>query len=109
MTTLLLSLHDAHVTLSIHVLSANQLCMPLLLGLDFMCTSQIVLKPHLRKYVMPGGKEPRFLLKGSEALRWGHTEPSVNFYMAVMDNAIDKLPTVPLLDSQPELVRPLLV
>ncbi|XP_077053567.1 uncharacterized protein LOC143704722 [Siphateles boraxobius] len=107
-TTLLLSLHDAHVTVSIHVLSDDQLCMPLLLGLDFMCASQIVLKPHLRKYVMSGGKEYRFLPKGREALRWGHTEPIINFYMAVMDDASDKLPPVPFLDAQSELVRPLL-
>ncbi|XDV22120.1 hypothetical protein PO909_027079 [Leuciscus waleckii] len=107
-TTLLLSFHDAHITVSIHVLSDDQLCMPLLLGLDFMCASQIALKPHLRKYVMAGGKEYRFLPKGREALWWRHAEPTINFYMAVMDEVGNKLPPVPLFDAQPELVRPLL-
>uniref|UniRef100_A0A671TTG1 ribonuclease H n=1 Tax=Sparus aurata TaxID=8175 RepID=A0A671TTG1_SPAAU len=103
-TSLLLTLQDAHVTISIHVLSDDQLCMPLLLGLDFMCASQLVLKPHLRKYVLPGGKDYKFLPKSREALQWGHEEPKINFYMAVMD----RVPAVPLIDSQTDIIRPLL-
>ncbi|MEQ2170006.1 hypothetical protein GOODEAATRI_030751 [Goodea atripinnis] len=41
-------------------LTDDKLCMPLLLGLDFMNVSQILLKPHLGSYVLPGGKEYRF-------------------------------------------------
>jgi len=43
---LLLTLHDAPITVGIHVLGDDQLYMPLLLGLDFMCAGQIILKPH---------------------------------------------------------------
>lgn len=44
--TLLLSLQDTHVSVCVHVLDDDQLCMPLLLGLDFMCAGQIILKPY---------------------------------------------------------------
>ena len=70
-TALLLTLQDAHVTISTHVLSDDHLCMPLLLGLDFMCASQLVLKPHLRKYILPGGKYYKFLPQACEALQLG--------------------------------------
>ena len=52
--TLLLTLNNAHYTVNVYVLDDHQLCMPLLLGLDFMRTSQLTLRPHLGKYVMPG-------------------------------------------------------
>ena len=107
-TALLLTLHDAHVNVSIHILGDDQLCMPLLLGLDFMCASQVILKPHLGKYVMPGGKEYRFLQKTRDALRWGQDGARVQFYMAVRYETHPPQPAIPLLEAQPEGVRPLL-
>ena len=105
---LLLTLHDTHISISVHILSDDQLYMPLLLGLDFMCASQIVLMPHLRKYVMPGGKEHKFLTKTRDALQWGFQGSVINFYMAVFEEASIEQPRLPLLDAQPEVVRPLL-
>lgn len=81
--TLLLSLHNFHGTLAVHVLADDHLCMPLLLGLDFMMMSQITLKPHLRQYIMPGGKECMFLPKSMRNLHWKHKTATVNFYVAV--------------------------
>ena len=107
-TNLLLTLHDIHISISVHVLKDEQLYMPLLLGLDFMCASQIVLMPHLRKYVMPGGKEHKFLSKTRDALQWGFHDSMVNFYMAVWEDANIKQPSIPLLEAKPEVVRPLL-
>ncbi|KAK7895603.1 hypothetical protein WMY93_020928 [Mugilogobius chulae] len=101
--TLLLNLHDFHGTLGVHVLADDNLCMPLLLGLDFMTMSQITLKPHLRKYILPGGKEHTFLPKARVALQWSHKAPPMNFYVAEITR-----PVIPLLEAQPELVRPLL-
>jgi len=72
--TVLLTLHDAPITVGIHVLGDDQLFMPLLLGLDFMCAGQFILKPHLRKYGMPGGNESKFLSKTQDALKWGSAE-----------------------------------
>lgn len=60
---LFLSLHDTHVSVNVHVLDDDQLCMPLLLGFVFMCVGQIILKPHTGHYIMAGGKEFRFLQK----------------------------------------------
>ena len=107
-TNLLLTLHDTHISIIVHILSDDQLYMPLLLGLDFMCASQIVLMPHLRKYVMPGGREHSFLTKTRDALQWGFQDPIVNFFMAVWENASIEQPSLPLLEAQPEVVRPLL-
>uniref|UniRef100_A0AAV2L7E8 Uncharacterized protein n=1 Tax=Knipowitschia caucasica TaxID=637954 RepID=A0AAV2L7E8_KNICA len=59
--TLLFCLHDFHGMLGVHVLADDNLCMPLLLGLDFMSMCQVTLKPHCRRYIMPGGKEYAFL------------------------------------------------
>uniref|UniRef100_A0AAV2LKF0 Uncharacterized protein n=1 Tax=Knipowitschia caucasica TaxID=637954 RepID=A0AAV2LKF0_KNICA len=61
--TLLFCLHDFHGMLGVHVLADDNLCMPLLLGLDFMSMCQVTLKPHCRRYIMPGGKEYAFLPK----------------------------------------------
>ncbi|TNN42792.1 hypothetical protein EYF80_047018 [Liparis tanakae] len=107
-TVLLLTLHDAPITVGIHVLGDDQLCMPLLLGLDFMCAGQIILKPHLRKYGMPGGKEYKFLSKTRDALKWHSAEPAVNFYMAVLEDDGTEQPANPLWEAQPEVVRSLL-
>ena len=107
-TVLLLNFHETPITVSIHVLGEDQLCMPLLLGLDFMCASQIILKPHLRKYSVPGGREYKFLPKSRESLKWSCAEPAVNFYMAVMEDDSVKQPAIPLLEAQPEVVRSLL-
>uniref|UniRef100_A0A3B3IMZ4 ribonuclease H n=1 Tax=Oryzias latipes TaxID=8090 RepID=A0A3B3IMZ4_ORYLA len=82
------------------------LCMPLLLGLDFLCTSQLTLKPHLGKYVMTGGKEYTFLRKTRETLEWRHVEPSVYFYLAFEDST--NQPASQLLEAQSEVVWPLL-
>ncbi|XP_076143536.1 uncharacterized protein LOC143125720 [Alosa pseudoharengus] len=106
--TLLLTLNDAHYTVNVYILEDNQLCMPLLLGLDFMRTSQLTLKPHLGKYVMPGGKEHTFLQKTRDALGWRRPEPSAYFYATVVEDSSDCPPSTPLLDAQPEVVRPLL-
>lgn len=54
--TLLLALHNFRGTLAIHVLD-NEMCMPLMLGLNFMILSQMVLMPHLMKYIIPGENE----------------------------------------------------
>lgn len=103
-TVLLLTLSEVHISVSIHVPDDDQLCIPLLLGLDFMNAGQIVLKPHCRKYVMPGQKKFSFLKKSCEMLQWGHREARVNFYMTVMEDLKDKQSSTPLLEAQPELV-----
>uniref|UniRef100_A0A8C5E1V1 ribonuclease H n=1 Tax=Gouania willdenowi TaxID=441366 RepID=A0A8C5E1V1_GOUWI len=105
--TLLLTLNEFHGTLTVHVLADGHLCMPLLLGLDFMTMSQITLRPHLRRYTMPGGREYTFLPKSRLNLQWDHQAPSVHFYVAVTTPKGDQS-VIPLLDSQPEAVRPLL-
>lgn len=105
---LLLALNNVHYTLSVFVLEESQLCMPLLLGLDFLCTSQLTLKPHLGRYVMPGGKEFKFLYKTRDTLEWKHVESPALFYMAVVEDTTKHQPAVPLLEAQPEVVRPLL-
>lgn len=76
---LLLTLHDVQVTVSVHVLSDDKLRMPLLLGLDFMCASQTILVPHLLKYILPGGKEYRFLPKARNAQQWSPSVPAIIF------------------------------
>ncbi len=106
--TLLLSLQDTHVSVCIHVLDDGQLCMPLLLGLDFMCTGQIILKPHTGRYVMAGGREYKFLQKTRDALQWGHAGVGVNFYVAELEAPTEGPTPIPLLEAQPEVVRPLL-
>ena len=106
--TLLLTLNNTHYTINVYVLDDHQLCMPLLLGLDFMRTSQLTLRPHLGKYVMPGGREYTFLHKARDALEWSHVEPSAYLYMAVFEHFSNNQPAAPLLEVQPEVVRPLL-
>uniref|UniRef100_A0AAV2MR68 Retrotransposon gag domain-containing protein n=2 Tax=Knipowitschia caucasica TaxID=637954 RepID=A0AAV2MR68_KNICA len=101
--TLLFCLHDFHGMLGVHVLADDNLCMPLLLGLDFMSMCQVTLKPHCRRYIMPGGKEYAFLPKVRATLHWSHKPPSVNFYVAEQTHTV-----IPLLQAQPEVVRPLL-
>lgn len=107
-TTIILSLQDTHVTVAVHVLADDQLCLPLLLGLDFMCAGQIILKPHTGRYVLAGGREFKFLRKAREALRWSHAEAVVQLYLAELDDKPAKRAVVPLLENQPEVVRPLL-
>lgn len=70
--TLLLNLHNFQGTLAVHILADDHLCMPLLFGLDFMTMSQITLKPHLRKYIMAGGKDYTFLVS------------TISFYVAMI-------------------------
>uniref|UniRef100_A0AAV2J6M6 Uncharacterized protein n=1 Tax=Knipowitschia caucasica TaxID=637954 RepID=A0AAV2J6M6_KNICA len=52
---------------------------------------------------MPGGKEYAFLPKVRATLHWSHKPPSVNFYVAEQTHTV-----IPLLQAQPEVVRPLL-
>ncbi|XP_054612468.1 uncharacterized protein LOC129169766 [Dunckerocampus dactyliophorus] len=66
--TLLLSLQDCHGTRGVHGMPDDHLCMLLLLGLHFVTMAHIILKPHLRKCVMPGGKEFKFLHKTRDKL-----------------------------------------
>uniref|UniRef100_A0A3P9LKA8 ribonuclease H n=1 Tax=Oryzias latipes TaxID=8090 RepID=A0A3P9LKA8_ORYLA len=105
-TYLLLTLNKVHYHICVYILEETQLCMPLLLGLDFLCTSQLTLKLYLGKYVMTGGKEYTFLRKTRETLEWKHVEPSVYFYLAVEDSS--NQPASQLLEAQPEVVWPLL-
>ena len=72
-TILLLSLHDACMTIRIHVLGDHQLCMLLLLGLDFMCASQNCLKATAEEKCHARGKGIEVLTQ-----EWGHAEPTIN-------------------------------
>ncbi|KAL2096828.1 hypothetical protein ACEWY4_006035 [Coilia grayii] len=106
--SLLLTLNNTHCTVDVFILEDSQLCLPLLLGLDFMCTSQLVLKPHQGQYVMPGGRAFQFLQKTRDALEWKHHESPALFYMALDEVPSKHPPAVPLLKQQTEVVRPLL-
>ncbi|KAL6477524.1 hypothetical protein MHYP_G00133590 [Metynnis hypsauchen] len=102
---LVLKFHDVSHKLDVYVLKDDSLYMPVFLGLDFLINSQMSLQPHLGKYTLPNGKSHQFLTKSRMALSWTDMGGNINFYMAT-DRT--NLHTNAFVNSQPEVVRPLL-